>query len=390
MKVKVNDREDKIKKIFSLLVILYPILNRYASFLPMMTLSETLLLIFLIFIILKKKIHIQKIFITFVFYLSLLVIYYLLYGDRGETLQDNVGTILRVIFLYGALSLVGRGYLDGERSIKWLNTAAILMVSYCILQWLGSKIGLNLTTYIPGLPIFSEDNVDAFLLKQQNDGTYRPRGLLNEPAHLSSYLFLPLAIDLFSKRKITSRIKKSAYITLGCFISMSSTGIIMCIIAWFVYIFFNNSKETKKYKKYAIILILVSVLIIPNTEIWGKFMIRTFGGDINNFNLSNTSRFGALNMLQLIFTDNLNFIIGFGMARTPFYLSGFFRVLFCLGILGIFIVFIQFVELYKNGNSLQKKLTLFYTGLNIGTEILLGNFAIYYLPFILADKREIS
>lgn len=388
---EIAGRADTSKKIFSLLIVLYPILNRYASFIPMITLSETFLLFFLIFVILKKKIRIQKIFLPFVVYLSFIFIFHLLSDSNGEESRDNLGTMFRLIFLYVSLTILGRGFLDGKTALKWLNIVACLMVCYCILQWLAAKVGVYLTTYIPGLPIMAEDRDQYILDQQMKYGlTYRPYGLLNEPAALSVYLLLPLAINLFSELHIHSRIKKAAVISLGCFICMSSTGIIMCSLAWFIFVFFNRSAAAKQYRKYALFLILAAIFIIPNTEIWNTFVDRTLGGSISNFNVENTTRFNALDVLSLLFSNPSDLLIGVGMSETVFYLPGFLRVLYTLGVIGLLIIILQFICLYRRGNALQKKLTFFYAGLNIGTEILLGNFAIYYLFFILADKNEIK
>lgn len=384
--------DDKYKKVFSIIIILYPILNRYASVIPMLTLSETLIFLFLIYSFFKKRIHPVKIFIPFVIYLGFLVVYYIISGSNNEENQDNIGTILRLIFLYVSITFLGKGFINGKFAIKWLNIIAILMVCYVILQSIAAKFGIYLTTYIPGLPIMAEDR-DLYILEQQQKygSTYRAYGLLNEPAALSCYLFLPLAINLFSKINIPDRIRKALFISLGCLICMSSTGILMCGLAWGSFIFFNPSKNTKKYKKYAIAAILLSIIIIPHTVIWETFVERTLGGSLSSIDLQNNTRLNALDVIKDMVTNmNLsNILLGFGMASTIFYLPGFFRVLYTLGLCGFVIVIIQFYYLYRNRNFLQKKLVLFYIILNIGTEILLGNFAVYYLTFILANKKEI-
>ncbi|MDE6696849.1 MAG: hypothetical protein K2K25_08210, partial [Muribaculaceae bacterium] len=372
-------------------IVIYPILNRYASFLPMLTLSETLLLFFILFVVFKRKIRPQMVFIPFISYLMFLVFYYLGQNTSGEDTKDNIGTILRVIYLYTSLTIVGKGFIDTDKAIKWLNIAAILMVCYCLFQTLAAKAGIFLTTYIPGLPIMAEDRDEFILLQQQKYGvTYRAYGLLNEPAALSIYLLLPLVIDLFSDRHIKSKLKKAAFISIGCFVCMSSTGIIMCSAAWIIFIFFNKSKEAQRYKTTAIILLITIIIVIPYTTIWETFMERTFGGSLSSAALENTTRFNALDVLSILFSSDKDLMIGVGMSATDFYIPGFFRVLYCLGIIGLSIIIIQFICIYRNGNQLQKKITLFYIGLNIGTEILLGNFALYYLPFIIANKKEFS
>lgn len=380
-------RVDTSKKIFTLLVILYPILNRYASFLPLLTLSETLLLMFLIFVMVYKKIRIAKATVPFVLYLLGLFFYYLF--SSNFQFDDNLGTMSRLIFLYVAITLLGRGFIDGDRAIKWLNIIAGLMVCYCILQWMAAKVGIYLTTYIPGLPIMAEDRDEYILSQRQYDITFRPYGLLNEPAALCCYLVLPLIINLFSHRKIEYRLKKAIFISLGCFISMSSTGILMCGAAWFIFIFNNKTDELKKYRKYVIFLMIITIAIIPGTEIGETFMERTFGGSISNAKLENTTRFNALDILSIFFRNEKDLVFGVGMAYPGFYLPGFIRILYNIGLVGLSIVILQFVTFYKRGDLLQKKITIFYSVLNVGTEILLGNFAIYYLSFILADKEEI-
>ncbi|MBD5632816.1 MAG: hypothetical protein HDP34_06250 [Clostridia bacterium] len=382
--------DDSIKKVYSLLIVVYPILNRYASFLPMLTLSETFLLFFLIYVVIKKKIHFQTVYLPFVLYLIFLVFHYISQNTNGEAASDNIGTMLRLIYLYSSIILVGRGFLDGQKAVKWLNIAAILMVCYCILQTLAAKFGIYLTTYIPGLPIMAEDRDEFILMQQQKYGlTYRAYGLLNEPSLLCVYLILPLAINLFSNLNIKSRIKKAAFISLGCFICMSSTGIIVCSAVWMMYIFINKSREAKRYRKYVIWMVLIAIIVIPNTILWETFMERTFGGSISEASLEHTTRFNALDMLNIIFNNSTDFLIGVGMETTVFYLPGFLRVFYTMGMIGLIIVFFMFINIYRKGDPCQKKLMFIYIILNIGTEILLGNFAIYYLAFINAEKKEI-
>lgn len=387
-----------LNKVFTTIVLLFPIFSRYSSPIPQVNLSEFVLFLFWIIALCKAlKTRRRWVISTELLVLVCYIIFQILISlvrFKGAIVLDAVGSCGRLLIMYMSLMFLGKSYFHYEFGVQMLEKAAIVLTIYGLLQTLCSYAGVYLSTYIPLLPQIDSGAIDAQVLNQVSYGLiYRCRSLLREPAALSIYLALALAIELFySNRKY--RMQKAILFTTGCIISMSSVGMIASAFIWIVY-WASTQKKSVKHWILNILIgfigLLVVFVFIYRTGLWDLFIERTFarGGSASLLGIFDNSRFSSSSML---FDENrtiTDVIFGSGLIDLDNYLSGFVRIIYCMGIMGLFCFFISFLQFYYNGDSVNKKILIIYLFLNIGTEILLGQFCLIYLPFIFS-KPEIN
>lgn len=390
-----------LKKCFSLLIVFYPILNRYKSPFPIITLSEFLMVIFWI-ISLMERIRKRTGYLIAVELLPF-CIYLVLQGifaaARYEKIiaENAVGTTVRLLFLYGSLLFLSRTYFRLKYGVRYIKVTATILAIYGILQTIFARIGIYLTTYIPFLPVYADKtaNSDVLILERATYGiVYRCFSFLNEPAHLCTYLLLALGLELFLKDNDRQhKLRLILYISC-CFISMSSTGIIVVIITLIIFFFSKKGFTKEKIASFlltGILFAFIGSVLLNTLDIWDVFMQKTFGGkNISLKGLLSSSRF---NGIENVFSENSTgreIVFGKGLIDARSYLPGWPRVYYCLGIAGLLLILMMLIHLYRSGTFLQKKLNIIYIILNIGTEVLFGNFAVIYMPFLLAEKVNAS
>jgi hypothetical protein len=107
-----------------------------------------------------------------------------------------------------------------------------------------------------------------------------------------------------------------------------------------------------------------------------------------------------INFIQDLFFDNsrflqifninyfdsyLDFLFGNGLVKIPVYLPSYFQIIYSFGFIGLLLFIVLFVSLIKHKAFIQKLITIIFLFLNIGTEIIFGNFALYFFSFIISD-----
>ncbi len=380
-------KKSNLEFLFSLIIVVFPILNRYsAPFFDFITLSEFLLLIlYPLFLIFIFKTNLKFIYIPFLILSIYIFINLIINLNETDDFNDLIGTSLRLFFLYFSISILSIIFFNIESSIKILIFISFFISVYGIFQYLFSFSDIYLSTYIPFLKIMGQFDIDKIVLEQSFYGiAFRSRSFLNEPAHFATYLLLPLVIVLFNRRY--RNIKFSLIFSMGIFTSLSSTGIILLVLIWFLYLI----KLLKNLRVFLITMFLCfSILILTySLGLIDYFIERTFYGPINNLSdLLNNSRFYQILEVNY-FSSFINSLFGHGLEEIIFYLPGYFKILYSFGILGFLIFTIILIFQHFNVKGYRKIISLVFIILNIGTEILLGSFTLFYLPFIISKESK--
>lgn len=372
-------------------MVLYPILSRYASPIPFVTLSEFCLILFTVISIFEsnKKYFLVREIVVFLTYLCF-CFFWAWFCTPGGKLTDAIGTLLRLFFLYAILSFLSKRYFEIEWAEKALINVSFFVALYGIIQTIASLFGKILTTYIPLLPIMGTNNLDDEIrLKASYGLAFRCQSILNEPAALCCYLILPIILCLFVERQNNRKNQKAKaiFFSFTSLISMSSTGIIMVLLLWLMY-FVRRINSRKELLNRVILVLGAGVfggIFLVTSGIWKYFVNRTFQGNIGLEGLQNGTRFYAINDMLGASHSIGGILFGGGMAQTADYLPGWARIYRYLGIIGFFLMVWMLYRFYKRCNQVGKKIIIAYFVLNIGTEILLGPFAIYYLSFVLGN-----
>jgi hypothetical protein len=364
---------------FSLLVVLFPILNRYsAPFISFLTLSEFLLIPIFIYFLFDSRL--KKISWGLIIFSIFILINLIINSFSSLDLYDLIGTNFRLIYLYVSIGLFSKNYFNLRKAFKYLNFFSLLISGYAVLQFLFSYYGIYLTTYLPLLSVIGKTNIDNEILEQVFFGIqFRSRSFLNEPAHLATYLILPLSLSLIYDSKRFPTILFLFY-SFGIIVSLSLTGILTFFLILLIFL-------TKRFnfERYTALFLFSGSIFLALFFSGTIFSLITLlsGKSINNLEelIQSTTRFYQLFEVDY-FPTLFKFLFGQGLYELDVYLPTYFQILFSFGFIGILIFFIYFIRLYKLSNLIGKTLIFVFIFLNIGTEILLGNFALFFLVFI--------
>lgn len=388
-----------LEKLITVLLIVFPIFSRYSSIVAIIDLSEFMAFLFLLYIIARdiKNVKIDINLLFFLLYIfSTMLILIILYGV--DVYRQVIGTSLRLIYLYVILNVLGYNYFDTIFSKKILISVTMVLSVYAIIQYIFAHRGIILTTYIPGLNPMQGTrdlkNIDDILLEQMNYGLqFRPRSLLNEPAHLATYIISALTVILFGEGTLSNKnLFIALFFSFTCLITRSSTAIIMLFIIWALY--FLQSGKSRRNIRLILLIILIAIfaLIISysrDDSILKYFFSRTFGNSKSFTGIINSTRFSQVKETFDGFLRLPDMLIGRGTIRVEGYLPGYFRLFYDFGILGVILYFYWIFKSAKRVTLLQKSMFYIFIIMNIGTEVLFGNFIFLYLPFIFNNKRNI-
>ena len=156
-----------------------------------------------------------------------------------------------------------------------------------------------------------------------------------------------------------------------------------------LHIFQNNHLSTKQFLAGAIIAIIGTFAIGTFTYhvgIWDFFLNRTFYHTAGG--LMASTRFYALQDMFLSSHSVIGILFGEGMAQVENYLPGFARMYLYLGLNGLLLIAFFLFRMYTRQTLLQKNILLLFLFLNLGTESILGAFAMLYLCLIVTPYTE--
>lgn len=393
------DNKKKINYIITVLLLSFPIFARYFVFLDLVSVPEVLSFILLIYVLVfrKSNIKLDKSLLQLILFLLVNMLVSLFFYSKEISIQI-LGTSIRFIYLLIILGVLGYNFFDIELGKKSIILISLILSIYAFIQYLYAKRGIILTTYLPGLNHIETTgiykNTDDILLEQMNLGLeFRPRSLLNEPAHFATYVISSLTIVLFDNRET-----KKTYFLIGlilsyaCLLSKSSTAIIMMVIIWMIYVYLSIVEGSNR-DILVIIFILLSLIILYSYFSGFKtidyFIVRTFGSSRKLSGIANSSRFGTLSKSFDDFNSIFNVIVGKGNIKVETYLSGLFRLFYNFGLVGALFYFKWIKKSFIRQSRLQKCFIFVFLIMNIGTEIMFGYFMYLYIPFIFYKKSNI-
>ncbi|MDB6353566.1 hypothetical protein PH235_08340 [Trichococcus sp. K1Tr] len=382
----------KLKKVFSAILIWFPILTMYASPIPILTnftLGDLMLLIMfpvLVIWMMKKIISDKKYsFSILIIYLAYIIIQMLLTLVSDETINTN-DVIFRTTRYSVYLSIIiffSKQLFDYEFGIKLYKLTSVFSTFYLFVQvTLLRTMNYMLPGTLPFLtPIRNDLQVDTKILGM--DMIMRPHSIFSEPAWYAVYVLGILIICLFSSDS-DNDLKIPVIITVGILLSVSTTGILLCAITW-IFWFFHKTKENISIQRMIIVIFIVPLILyfITHSNSFQIFVDRIVAGD------SAAGRFNGYTYLTSNWNISLsNWLFGNGMKKIPIYLAGFARVIYYYGFIGLLIFMLICVSILYRVEKSQKILLLIFLLLNLGTEVLFGPLILVYFPFILSFVKQ--
>lgn len=369
----------RLNRIVTLFIVLFPIFFRYKSFISAVTLAEMVFLPIAVvcFIQYGGKLRFDLPLILFLEYLA----FRTFLGFSGSNQFDEVGTGLRILFLY-VLVLLILPYFDYDRGIKYLNVVSIIICVYGLLQIFFYSFGIILTTEIPGLVPYRNAYSEMQTLMQYGF-PLRIRSIFGEPAELCEYLFLPITINLFNENRTRHWLSLSLFYSMICVISLSSTAIVVVAFIWAVFLYKNMNH--RRGLVISLIIAFGGIVSVKITGIWDYFIYRVFNGTDS---ILNSTRFRTLNVMTDGIKGITDMIIGAGMSEPEQFLPGFARLYLWLGIIGVitYVAFLIYL-LIKYKDERRIVITVFIL-LNFAAAVLFGCYAVLYLTFVFSNKMQ--
>jgi hypothetical protein len=266
-------------------------------------------------------------------------------------------------------------------ALNILKYTAIFATIYLIIQTVLVKY---FGYYLPGTIPFFDTVVDKFNNEIIGSGlAIRPRSIFSEPAVYADFVSKYLIIDLFlyKKNKIKAYIP-NLFVTIGLLLSGSSTGYLLLILIWTLFLTSNFFKKITLKKvigmQFLILLIPIIIFLISNTDFFitaYEHLIyhKSYQGRLNNyllvFNLSNSS--------------NLQALFGNGFLPQEFFLPGIPRLFFYFGISGIAIWSIVYLLIWRESRTVSRLLLFLMLLTSIFGDALFGISYLLYYPFII-------
>ena len=386
-----------IKKIYTFLIIFFPILSIYRSPIASIDMGTFLICITGVAIALNKKwvIELQRKLLPLILYVviitSISIFSVSLYAPSTTVLMR----MLRFVILLGIFSFCNKDYFDFDYGVHLLQKVTVIASVYLIIQFLVyNASGYILPNFIPGLTKAQGLTQSNVLSEYAN--FYRPTSFFLEPSSFVYFAALMLVCSLFLQEYVEIRNKNATaiLITVAIIFSTSGQGLIVAAITWgcwFLKLLIqrrpNRAKIIKITGVFALMLIIVP--IIMRSEIVDNTLGRIFVEDPNAMSAidARSGGYDVFNTLSLF-----RKIVGMGFGNLPdnMYFSSIADILFTLGIIGLIIVLVLYLKLFIQGKLFQKMLCVVSMILMFGGGLFTATYLLFYLSFIAYRKFELK
>lgn len=379
-----------LSRIYTFLIVAYPILGLYKSIIIDITFADFLLLLLFPFLLFSLYFYKRKTLFHDIISVNLLIlfIYVLLHVLVQMFFYFNNNLILstlRYMFYLFNISFLIKTFFDIKFATKILKVTTVISSIFLIIQYILYKF---LNIYIYGSLIQFQINGSQIreYIGLYNKGNYiRMSSFFSEPSHFAIYSVLFLLINLNQKKLYFKDYIISFIVSLAILLSESSTGIILLFFIWIMF-FLNKIFRSKSNKLLIFGLSSIPFIAFINSNSFNIFLNRTFSD--NGLGNAAMRRFESFSLYYNIFGRNTwEILFGKGMINLNKYLPGIVRITYFYGIIGSLIFLLVFTNLYIKKNKLKRKIIFVFLILNIGTEIIFGNFLLLYLAFVVTNKK---
>lgn len=395
---KTDISNSKLRKFTTFMVCLSPILCIYRA-LGVFMLGEiilTLLLLANILTTVNSNIFISRKQSTiYIFALGIFFISCIGYFANGLP-TTAFPRLIRLLFCLFIAAIIGGYFFEYRSAKKYIILIAVVATVLIVFQKLYHDLTGDFIYFLSKGNIYSEIYNESYFNNVETLSTYRPMSIFLEPSHYCQYILFALAIVLFKFKLSVKDILLAAFLSIGIFVSTSSTGVILCLILWAIYLFtiVKDSIVSGRFniKIFFIISLVFVAAIFILSQFGDRFLFaiqRIYNPNSSSSTVAWDSRLGAFS----IFTEYervIDFLFGRGYgvliegkwyASIPYYFSG-------TGMLGMFSIAIFFLSLYFLSNKFQRKLLIVFFVLCFTTEVLTNYWLIFILPLIMTAKED--
>lgn len=389
---KKEEKRDIFKRVFTINLVLLPILNVYSISGIMIGVITTIAITIIAIIksnwkgiIFEKEDFIVYYLIFFVILLSINSVLSILY-EPNYLLNKMIGRFFSLV-LYIVNLVLSKYYVDFEYAKKCFRVMGMVVTIGALLQLIVYYTSGNvIQLYIPGLSTTIDELGERWVV---DTGFFRPKSILNESSHVAYYLGLNLVIELFVYNRISK--KWAALFSIGLITSVSGTGISVLIIIWIIYLLNKASIKLLIEVIFGALLVLGVLYLVGFFE-HISYSFSRLDTDSNRFN-SFVDYYPQLNNIEKIFG------VGMGNTTIRFYeyysdhnsfMSGFGRMAVEGGLCLTILYLLGCIKIIKKVAFPCKAFVLYFIVLNMVENVFFG----YYLTLILmwtyysSEKRD--
>lgn len=378
-----------LTKVFTILLVLYPIVYVYDSPIGSLCLADVLLLLlypFLLLNLLKKKvIKINKglLFLLFFVFVNLLIIPFFHISDIGLIIR-NQGHFIIVLT---TLAIFTPNLFRKEFGIKLLCCVSLVSSLYLIAQVVLLHVfGIALGAHLP----FLTANISV-------NGHIRPFAFFSEPAAFGMFnaVGLNTVIALKPYKEKLNQMSEMI-ITLAMLLSLSSTAVALLVIVWLWYLVPTLCKKHGSFKIKPITVgaffAVVILFIVANSKMdIISFIYRHVAPESNgNMAAGVYGRVGNISSMKSDYSFNIcEVIFGHGMIDLTLFLPATARTYLYYGVVGCIVLILYFFELFMNSDKYGKGIVVIVLANSLFGDSIYGLAMFWYMQYIIMQDKKI-
>lgn len=408
--MKLSKKELKIK-LYTLVIILYPILNNYKFILPI---GDILAISSIIILLPKKpinKLENVKLYKMFILYSIISLPFCIVLSRKIDLYDVFTKNFHLILYMYFALYL-SKYYFDKKIFVKYLENVAFIVILIQIFEQLVYTVTkTQIYMILPNLTLnYAITNYDEYIhrftLAAASQG-YRPSSLFLEPAHFATFAIIVLSLELTKVNKSNKDYLFIISIIISIIFSYSTGGIMCCCICIIYYFVFCKSKNRELLFKIALISIgIFSVFMIINSEsrlfeiVFNR--INSIGSTVYDTSgnrrilrgfyiwdaLPNFNKIfgtGTGNLLSTIVNNNIMVLTDTIFSEE---MNAFLYLLSSTGIVGLILYFKSIVSGFLKKSQFRKLISILYLVICYFNNLLFHSVSIMYLLFIFMSDME--
>ena len=359
-------RKEKIKSIFSIYVVLLPIIQYYKSPLSGFNLATFLAMVWFVVFALhsRGRLAFQKRLTPINLYVAWLVFDMLLMwiGYDYSVSELNIKNFFRIMLLMTSLLYLGTPYFDVNRAVRFLEKLLIASTFYMVAQH-GARelLQISLLSTIPALI-----RKEGYL-----NGSLRASGFFMEPAGYAQACMIYLSFRLFAKQRWEKKdFYKLFIILLGMILSGSGQGYALLAVIFALFYLNRFSRKSMSRRRFALLLVLFIGLMIAVAAVsmtpYGQYALSrvylnkygevSFGGQALAGRTYTNKYFFALDSLQKLW--------GVGVGSTGRITTGYINSLFFYLLEGGYVVIgvwaLMLATIFRRGNASVRVYCILY------------------------------
>lgn len=279
---------NKVTKIFTGAVLLFPVMTIYATSIPAVTFGEVILAVLMVILCIdilwsKKTLKISSnpfwLYLLYAFGISLISSIVLALISTQFSLSEMLQRVIRDGFYFILILIFGEYYFDFEYAKKFIKIFSVISGCYIILQFMVYAIW---QIYIPGIipqlqtsisgGVTGEELIQRYTLIASYDGHISASAFFSEPAVVAHYITVALLLELFTD-KGKGNLKLAVFYSLIMLLSFSLNAYISICVCWGLWALYSarNKKYAYRTLVFAIAFLVAGLFLVNSTNVMNVF-----------------------------------------------------------------------------------------------------------------------